>query len=78
VQHRLALVRVTGEIDFYAAPKLFAAVNEALADGARSVFMDFAQASSFLCRGGNGAACRQAQCQAEVHSSWSSAPRPPP
>ena len=31
----LALVRVTGEIDLYTAPKLLAAVNEALADGAR-------------------------------------------
>ena len=59
----LALVRVTGEIDVYTAPKLLVAVNEALADEARSVFIDLAQVSFFGAAGAMALLVARRQCQ---------------
>jgi anti-anti-sigma factor len=59
----LALVRVTGEIDFCTAPKVLAAVNEALGDGARSIFIDLAQVSFFGAAGAMALLVARRQCQ---------------
>jgi anti-anti-sigma factor len=47
----MALVRVTGEIDHCTAPKISAAVNEALSEGACSIFIDLAQVTFFSAAG---------------------------
>ncbi len=59
----MALVRVTGEIDHCTAPKLSAAVNEALSEGACSIFIDLAQVTFFSAAGAMALlACRR-HCQ---------------
>jgi anti-anti-sigma factor len=47
----MALVRVTGEIDHCTAPKLSGAVNEALSEGACSIFIDLAEVTFFSAAG---------------------------
>ena len=47
----MALVWVTGEVDHCTAPKLSAAVNEALSEGACSIFIDLAEVTYFSAAG---------------------------
>ena len=74
----LALVRVTGEIDLYTAPKLLAAVNEALADGPAQSSSTSPKCPCSLPRGPWRCLSPGGSASAEVRSSWSSVPRPPP
>ena len=59
----LALVRVTGQIDLCTAPQLLVAVNEALVDGARSIFIDLAQVSFFGAAGAMALLVARRHCQ---------------
>jgi anti-anti-sigma factor len=59
----LALVRVTGEIDLCTAPQLLVAVNKALGDGARSIFIDLAQVSFFGAAGAMALLVARRLCQ---------------
>ena len=59
----LALVRVTGEIDLCTAPQLLVAVNKALGDGARSIFIDLAQVSFFGAAGAMALLVARRHCQ---------------
>ena len=59
----LALVRVTGEIDLCTAPQLLVAVNKALGDSARSIFIDLAQVSFFGAAGAMALLVARRQCQ---------------
>ena len=59
----MALVRVTGEIDHCTAPKLSAAVNEALSEGACSIFIDLAQVTFFSAAGAIALLGSRRHCQ---------------
>ena len=59
----MALVRVTGEIDHCTAPKLSAAVNEALNAGACSIFIDLAQVTFFSAAGAIALLGSRRHCQ---------------
>jgi anti-anti-sigma factor len=59
----LALVRVTEEIDLCTAPPLLVAVNKAIGDGARSIFIDLAQVSFFGAAGAMALLVARRQCQ---------------
>jgi anti-anti-sigma factor len=59
----LALVRVTGEIDLCTAPQLLVAVNKALGNGARSIYIDLAQVSFFGAAGATALLVARRHCQ---------------
>ncbi len=59
----MALVRVTGEIDYCTAPKLSTAVNEALGKGASSIFVDLAEVTFFSAAGAIALLTARRQCQ---------------
>lgn len=59
----LALVRVAGEIDHCTAPKLTAAVNEALSEGSCSIFVDLAEVTFFSAAGAMALLGGRRQCQ---------------
>ena len=59
----MALVRVTGEIDFNTAPKLSVAVDDALSDGACSIFIDLAEVTFFGSAGAMELLVARRHCQ---------------
>lgn len=64
----VGVVRVTGEIDLCTAPQLLVAVNDALVDGARSIFIDLAQVSIFGAAGAMALPVARGTANAEVQS----------
>ena len=59
----LALVRVSGEIDHCTAPKLTAAVNEALSKAAGSIYVDLAEVTFFSAAGAVALLTARRHCQ---------------
>ena len=59
----IALVRVTGEVDFNTAPKILVAVNQALSHGAYRIFIDLAAVSFFGSAGAMVLLVARRRCQ---------------
>ncbi len=59
----MALVRVAGEIDFNTAPKLSVAVDDALSEGAYSIFIDLAEVTFFGSAGAIALQVARRHCQ---------------
>ena len=59
----MALVRVAGEIDFNTAPKLSVAVDDALNEGACSIFIDLAEVTFFGSAGAMELLVARRDCQ---------------
>jgi anti-sigma B factor antagonist len=59
----IALLRLTGEVDYCTAPVLGLAVKEALREGASEVFVDLAQVSFFGAAGASALVVARQRCQ---------------
>ena len=58
----LALVSVSGEVDFSTAPRVLTAANDALRRGARAVFIDLAGVTFFGAAGATALLAARRQC----------------
>ena len=58
----LALVSVSGEVDISTAPRVLAAANDALRQGARAVFIDLARVTFFGAAGATALLAVRRQC----------------
>jgi anti-anti-sigma factor len=58
----LALVSVSGEVDVSTAPRVLAAANDALRQGARAIFIDLAKVTFFGAAGATALLAVRRQC----------------